>query len=189
MHYREKILSYAAQNEQEQRDQQLIAQMFRQFGDELLNRSCLAAHLTSSGLIVNPERTKTLMVYHNIYQSWSWTGGHADGQKDLLAVALREAMEETGITSIRPLSNEIASLDVLTVPGHRKNGHYVSAHLHLSVAYLLEAPEGQELRVCEGENSGVMWIPLKEIADYSSEPDMCVLYEKLVQRVRLLSCN
>ena len=62
--------------------------------------------MTASGFIVNEARNKTLMVHHNIYNSWSWTGGHADGDSDLLAVALREAREETGIVNVTPLSRE-----------------------------------------------------------------------------------
>ena len=65
------------------------------------------------------------MVYHNIYRSWSWTGGHADGEADLLQVALREAAEETGIAALQPLQKEPVSLEILTVDGHEKGGNYV----------------------------------------------------------------
>ena len=85
------------------------------------------------------------MVHHNIYKTWSWTGGHADNDSDLLYVAIKEAKEETGIQNIKPLSKNIFSLDVLPVIGHIKNNKYVSAHLHLSVAYLLEADERDKL--------------------------------------------
>ena len=88
----EEIKKYRPCNEQEQRDQAVILDFLAKNGDAFL-RSNLLAHMTASSWIVNPERTKTLMVYHNIYDSWSWTGGHADGETDLLAVALREARE------------------------------------------------------------------------------------------------
>lgn len=113
-------------------------------------------------------------------------GGHADGAPDLLAVALREAREETGILRVSPLSREIAGLDVLTVPGHVKRGKYVPTHLHLSVSYLLAAPEDQPLAVKSDENSGVQWIPISEIESYSSEPEMYPVYRKLVERMRKL---
>ena len=73
------------------------------------------------------------MAYHNIYHSWAWTGGHADGEKDLLSVAIREAKEETGIKTVKPVMEGIFSLEVLTVDGHEKNGSYVPSHLHLNV--------------------------------------------------------
>ena len=156
-------------NEQEQRDKAVILAFLENNEDAFL-RSNLLAHMTASSWIVNPERTKTLMVYHNIYDSWSWTGGHADGETDLLAVALREAREETGIAHVRPVSPEIFSLEVLTVDGHEKRGAYVPSHLHMNVTYLLEAEESDTLRVCREENSGVAWFTLEEALKASTEP-------------------
>ena len=165
----EEIKKYRPCNAQEQRDQALILDFLEKNGDAFL-RSNLLAHMTASSWIVNPERTKTLMVYHNLYDSWSWTGGHADGETDLLSVALREAREETGIEHVRPLSPEIFSLEVLTVDGHEKRGEYVPSHLHMNVTYLLEAEEGDTLHICREENSGVAWFTLEEALKASSEP-------------------
>ena len=165
----EEIKKYRPCNAQEQRDQALILDFLEKNGDAFL-RSNLLAHMTASSWIVNPERTKTLMVYHNLYDSWSWTGGHAEGETDLLSVALREAREETGIEHVRPLSPEIFSLEVLTVDGHEKRGEYVPSHLHMNVTYLLEAEESDTLHICREENSGVAWFTLEEALKASSEP-------------------
>ena len=165
----EEIKKYRPCNEQEQRDQAVILDFLAKNRDAFL-RSNLLAHMTASSWIVNPERTKTLMVYHNIYDSWSWTGGHADGETDLLAVALREAREETGIAHVRPVSPEIFSLEVLTVDGHEKRGAYVPSHLHMNVTYLLEAEESDTLHICREENSGVAWFSLEEALKDSTEP-------------------
>ena len=165
----EEIKKYRPCNAQEQRDQALILDFLEKNGDAFL-QSNLLAHMTASSWIVNPERTKTLMVYHNIYDSWSWTGGHADGETDLLSVALREAREETGIEHVRPLSPEIFSLEVLTVDGHEKRGEYVPSHLHINVTYLLEAEESDTLHICREENSGVAWFTLEEALKASTEP-------------------
>lgn len=165
----EEIKKYRPCNAQEQRDQALILDFLEKNGDAFL-RSNLLAHMTASSWIVNPERTKTLMVYHNLYDSWSWTGGHADGETDLLSVALREAREETGIAHVRPLSPEIFSLEVLTVDGHEKRGEYVPSHLHMNATYLLEAEESDTLHICREENSGVAWFTLEEALKASSEP-------------------
>ena len=165
----EEIKKYRPCNAQEQRDQTLILDFLEKNGDAFL-RSNLLAHMTASSWIVNPERTKTLMVYHNLYDSWSWTGGHADGETDLLSVALREAREETGIEHVRPVSPEIFSLEVLTVDGHEKRGEYVPSHLHMNVTYLLEAEESDTLHACREENSGVAWFTLEEALKASSEP-------------------
>jgi 8-oxo-dGTP pyrophosphatase MutT (NUDIX family) len=125
-----------------------------------------------------------LVIYHNIYNSWTWTGGHADGDTDLIGIALREANEETG-TVCRPVTGQIASIDVLPVWGHRKRGEWVSTHSHLSLGYLLEADDDAEIRVKEDENSGVKWVPVEEIVDLCSaaEPEMRYVYEKLMRRV------
>ena len=165
----EEIEKYRPCNEQEQRDKAVILAFLENNEDAFL-RSNLIAHMTASSWIVNPERTKTLMVYHNIYDSWSWTGGHADGETDLLSVALREAREETGIAHVRPVSPEIFSLEVLTVDGHEKRGAYVPSHLHLNVTYLLEAEESDTLHICKEENSGVAWFTLEEALKASTEP-------------------
>ena len=111
------IQSFVPGCAQEAADQDLILSLALREPIAILTRESLAAHMTASRFIVNEARNKTLMVHHNIYNSWSWTGGHADGDSDLLAVALREAREETGIVNVTPLSREIMSLDVLTVPG------------------------------------------------------------------------
>ena len=181
----EEIKKYRPCNEQEQRDQAVILDFLAKNRDAFL-RSNLLAHMTASSWIVNPERTKTLMVYHNIYDSWSWTGGHADGETDLLAVALREAREETGIAHVRPVSPEIFSLEVLTVDGHEKRGAYVPSHLHMNVTYLLEAEESDTLHVCREENSGVAWFTLEEALKASTEPWFVErIYKKLNGKLRM----
>lgn len=165
----EQIKNYRPWNEQERRDQALILDFLARNPDAFC-RSNLLAHMTASAWVVNPQRTKTLMVYHRIFDSWSWAGGHADGEKDLLTVALREVREETGVQSLRPVTEEIYSLEVLTVDGHEKHGQYVPSHLHMNLTYLVEAAEDQPLRVCEEENTGVAWFSLDEALAASTEP-------------------
>lgn len=183
MNWIEEIKEYIPYNEQEAADKEAIIYAITNFNN-LLTRENPLAHVSSSGYIVNKDRTKVLMIYHNIYKSWSWTGGHADGDEDLLYVAIKEAKEETGIKHIKPISDKIFSLDVLPVPAHIKREKNIASHLHLSVAYLLEADENDELTIKEDENSGVKWIPINEIANYSTEEDMIKLYEKFNHKIR-----
>ena len=179
------IEKYRPCNEQERHDQALILDFLSRNEDAFL-RSNRLAHMTASAWIVNPARTKTLMVYHKLYDSWSWTGGHADGETDLLAVALKEAREETGIVHVRPVSGEIFSLEVLTVDGHEKRGEYVSSHLHLNVTYLLEAEESDTLHICKEENSGVAWFALEEALKASTEPWFVErIYKQLNGKLRM----
>lgn len=184
MSIRDDIARYAPFNEQEERDKAVILDFMDRHGDAFL-RSNLTAHMTASAWVVNAARDRVLMVYHKIYDSWSWTGGHADGDEDLAAVALREVKEETGVRSARLLSDEIFSLESLTVDGHEKNGAYVSSHLHLNVSYLLEADDLDPLTVCEAENSGVRWFTLDGALKASTEPWFVKrIYGKLNEKLR-----
>ena len=108
------IKNYRPCNEQEQRDKDVILNFIAANADAFC-RTNLVAHMTASAWVVNNARDRVLMVYHNIYDSWSWTGGHADGETDLLSVALREVREETGLEKLKLLSDGIFSLEVLTV--------------------------------------------------------------------------
>ena len=169
MGIRQNIENYRPYNEQERWDRERILS-FLDCNEDAFLRTNLFAHMTASAWIVNKTRDKVLMIYHNIYGSWAWTGGHADGEEDLLAVALREAKEETGIKTVRPVTEEIYSLEIVTVDGHEKRGVYVPSHLHMNVTYLLEAEEGETLHICEEENSGVKWFGLQDALAASTEP-------------------
>ena len=171
--------NYIPFNEQEKRDKKIMLEWLRE-GKTPFTREKEVAHFTDSSWIVNKQRTKVLMVYHNIYNSWSWTGGHADGDNDLLAVAVREGMEETGVEHLRPVSEDIFSIETIVVDGHEKRGSYVASHLHMNVSYLLEADEEESLHMKPDENSGVKWIPIEKLHEMVSEPWMLQrIYDKL----------
>ena len=106
MELRELIENYKPYNEQEKCDKELILEYMDTF-DDVLTRDNKMCHFTASNWIVNKERTKVLMIYHNIYDSWAWTGGHADGDSDLLHVALKEANEETSLKNLKVLNDGI----------------------------------------------------------------------------------
>ena len=163
------LKEYEPWNEQESADRDEIIRQLETAPD-IFSRENKAAHMTASAWVVNRARTKVLMVYHNIYDSWSWTGGHADGDEDLLAVAVREVREETGVMSVKPVSDRIYSLEILTVDGHVKRGRYVSSHLHLNLTWLLEADDTEVPRKKEDENSGAAWFALEDAISASNEP-------------------
>ena len=177
------IIAFKPLTEQEEVDQKLIVDFIKK-NDNSLTRDNKVAHVSSSGFILNKRMDKALMVYHKIYRSWSWTGGHADGESDLLKVALEEAREETGIENVKPLTEKIVTLDVLPVPSHFKHGKFVSAHLHLSIAYVLIADDTDRLVVKEDENSGVKWMKVKDIEKEVNELDMKLVYNKLINRAK-----
>lgn len=172
------ITEFVPYNEQEERDKELILRFLRE--PDIFTRENTLGHMTASAWVVNPDRTKVLMCYHKIFDSWSWLGGHADGEIDLLQTAIREIREESGIRDVRPVSEKIYSLESLTVDGHVKNGKFVSSHIHLNLTYLLEADDTCPLTAKEDENSGLKWFSLQGALDASTEPWFVeYIYKKL----------
>ncbi len=171
-------------NEQEEVDRKIMLKYIRDF-DDVLTRENEYGHFTSSAFVLNKERTKILMIYHKIYNSWAWVGGHADGDSDLLYVAMKEAKEETGIKNISPIYEDIYSLEIINVNGHEKRGKYVGSHVHLNVTYLLEASENEKIQIKEDENSGVKWVPINDILQVTSETWVRDrVYAKILNKMR-----
>lgn len=168
MNFKESIENYKPYNEQEEKDKEIMLKYINTF-DDVLTRNNEFAHFTASAFAVNKERTKVLMIYHNIYKSWSWPGGHADGEADLMETAIREVKEETGVKNVKPIVNDIFSLEVLTVDGHIKRNKYVASHIHLNLTYLLEIDENEVLKIKVDENSGVKWVNLEDMTKVSRE--------------------
>ncbi|MDF2888448.1 MAG: hydrolase [Lacrimispora sp.] len=163
--FRYQLEEFEPCNKQEEADKRLFLKCLSE-GDSVFLRENEAAHISASGWVVNQTMDRVLMAYHNIYHSWAWTGGHADGEKDLLSVAMREARE------------------VLTVDGHEKNGAYVPSHLHLNVTYLLRGDDREEIRTKEDENSNVGWFSLNNCLEAVNEPWMKErIYKKLIEKM------
>lgn len=178
------LRAYRPYNIQEEKDKETILSFLKRY-DDAYERSNELAHMTASAWVVNPDKTKVLMAYHRIYDSWAWLGGHCDGNKDCLAVAIREVREEAGVENVVPLSEDIFSLEVLSVDSHYKRGEYVPTHLHLNVTYLLQADEKEDLHIKEDENSNVSWFGLDEAIERSNEEWFKQnIYKKLNEKLR-----
>ncbi len=177
------LKNYQSDIEQELLDKERILKAYDIFGDSLFDRENTFMHFTSSSMILNEDNTKALMVYHNIYDSYSWTGGHNDGDKDFLHVALKEAKEETGLKKLTLIQDDIASIEILPVKAHIKRGKYVGTHLHLNISYLFRASEKEELHIKEDENSNVKWIEIDKLDKYISLNDieMLPIYRKILR--------
>ena len=180
----ETVRAFTPGCEQEEADRRLMLEYMELF-PQLLTRENETAHFTASCWIVTPDQSRVLMAYHNQYDSWAWLGGHADGESDLLAVALREAREESGLREVSAVTDSPVSLELLAVQPHEKRGKFVPAHLHLNLTYLLEADPAQALRCKPDENSGVRWFSPWEALSATNEACMRPIYRKLIDRVAL----
>lgn len=178
----DQISNYVPYDEKEALDKEVMLN-FISSNEDVLTRENKIAHMTASAWIVNKNRDKILMIYHNIYDSWAWVGGHADGDEDLLHVIKKEIEEETGIQSAKLLDDKIYGLNIVTVDDHIKRGKLVNSHLHMDVEYLFEADENEELTIKPDENSGVKWIPINEVTNYTSEEKMKAIYSKLNEKL------
>ena len=183
MNLKQKLINYQCFNMQEENDRKQIL-YYLDHDINILTRDNEQAHLTVSAWILNSDHNKVLMAYHNLYHSWAWLRGHADGNDDLIAVAYKEIKEESGIEKVRLLDDNIFSLEVLCVDGHMKKGKYVSSHLHLNITYLFEADDKQDIRIKEDENSAIGWIAIDDIRNKVTEQwFMDNIYQKLIDKI------
>lgn len=182
MSLRETIEKYVPCDEQEQRDKEQML-MFIDHFDDVLTRNNVVGHFSATAFVVNKKRNKMAAVYHIITDGWTNPGGHADGEEDLLSVAIREVEEETGLKA-KVLSEEPILISSNPVNSHIKRGKFVSSHLHFDVLYLMEADDSIPLTFREEESKGVKWIPFDEIENEKMVSFIKPIAIKLAKKVR-----
>ena len=175
------LKKYKPYNAQEEADKKFFIECEEK--EQILTRDNTLAHLTSSAFITNPNRNKVLCIYHNIYKSWGWVGGHADGDDDMLYVAMKETREETSLKNFKVLSEEPIAIDSLSVYSHVRKKKFVNAHVHLNLTYLFEADEKETFHILEDENSNIGWLTFDELLDKCDEPHMLPVYKKIIERI------
>ena len=179
------IENYVPYNEQEEKDKEMMLKFISLF-DDVLTRDNIFGHFSASAFVVNESMTKTLMVNHNIFGGFVYPGGHADGEDDLMSVAKREVMEETGL-DVTPLFNDnIFSIQVFPIKGHMKKGKYVSGHIHFDVVYLFVAKDldMDKIRILEDENSQVVWRTFTDSYDNKSVDWIRYICEKMIKKIK-----
>jgi len=144
---------------------------------EALFRSCRPAHLTGSALVLDPSTHKVLMLFHTKLQRWLQPGGHADGDGDLARVALREAIEETGIPDLR-VFDEIIDLDI-----HEVNPPKEDRHHHYDVRFLVLAPK-DSVPVKNHESQELRWIEIDSLDQLAVDEGVHRLARRCVRKLK-----
>lgn len=183
MTLREQIENYIPFNEDEASIKEYMLEYIDTFKD-VLTRDNHFGHFASSAFVVDKNREKMLTVYHNIYDSWIFPGGHADGEEDLLSVAIREVEEETG-TIARVLDDSIYAISADPIITHVKRGKVVPAHTHLGVLYLLEVDDSAALTYRRDESKGVKWIPFSEATGDNIVDFARPIHERMIKKLEI----
>lgn len=142
------------------------------------DRDCLPGHITASAWIVSRESGSVLLTHHRKLDRWLQLGGHSDGESDVLAAALREAEEESGLTAFEPLPVAggplILDVDVHLIPARGSE----PAHEHHDIRFLLRVSEAQPIRRQAAESKSVRWFPGREIAARFPEESLARMARK-----------
>lgn len=140
---------------------------------DCLLRSCLPGHLTGSAWVVTPDRRRTLLTHHRKLDKWLQLGGHADGDGDLLAVAQREAREESGLTGLRVVPGPLFDLDRHWIPERKAEpGHY-----HYDLRFMFEAAADEALQI-SSESKDLAWVEVSRVSALNPEESMARMVRK-----------
>lgn len=147
--------------------------------DGCFEKDNLPGHFTGSAWVISPDKNKILMTHHKKLNMWLQLGGHADGEKDLKSVALKEAKEESGFNNFSILSEEIFDLDIHKIESINEEPE----HLHYDVRFLLEADPNEQDIIISEESHDVKWIHLDDVLEYNSEESI----SRMVKKTKTLS--
>jgi 8-oxo-dGTP pyrophosphatase MutT (NUDIX family) len=143
---------------------------------DCFQRTHLPGHITGSAWVVDSNRAQTLLVHHAKLNKWVQPGGHADGDEDVLRVALREAEEETGLKRLSVVASTPFDVDIHTIPQRAD----FPEHFHFDIRFLIEAPLEEQIIVSE-ESHDVKWIPLISLEKYNQERSVMRMRDKLLR--------
>ena len=139
--------------------------------EDCFHRSCRPGHVTGSAWVVDPSGQRVLLTHHRKLGRWLQLGGHCDGDPDTLAVALREAQEESGLP-VRALDGDIFDLDVHLISARFRE----PAHQHFDVRYLVTVEEDR-FRV-SGESHALRWVPVASVHELTVEESILRMARK-----------
>lgn len=171
-----KLARYRAADPYETRAAERLREFVEEHAD-CFERSLAVGHVTGSAWILDRSRAFTLLTHHRKIGKWLQLGGHADGDPDVLRVALREAREESGLAAVAPISEEIFDIDIHAIPARGREGE----HLHYDVRFLLEADRRAPLSIT-AESRSLEWVALGRVAELNPEESVSRMVSKTLRR-------
>ena len=138
-------------------------------------RELWPAHVTGSAWVVNPARTHVLMMHHKKHDQWFQPGGHADGDHDILRVALRETSEETGLdpVDVKLMGSDVFDVDIHTIPSIGDDPR----HDHIDLRFLVEIDDRLPIPGND-ESHDVIWISLNQVSRFNNNRSTYRMVEK-----------
>ncbi len=145
-------------------------------------RQLWPAHVTGSTWVISPDRSRVIMLHHRKHDQWFQPGGHADGDADILRVALRETSEETGLppSEVRLLSTDVFDVDIHTISASARGPQ----HDHIDIRFLVEIDDSAGLPGSD-ESHDVIWVTLNDVSRYNNNRSTYRMVEK-TRRMRNL---
>jgi len=176
--HREKLLKNLADHHVRSSEEEKIILRFTKFVETTptcFERTHKPGHITGSAFVLSADRSCVLLTHHAKLKKWLNLGGHADGCPNVYDVAHREAVEESGISTIIPYSLPLAPIDfdIHEIPASSKE----DTHLHYDVRYVFHSQDNNF--ICSSESLDLKWIPLQEISSYCTERSVLRVIRKI----------
>lgn len=168
------LLQYEPYDTQEVEYKKIIMKFLEEYIDAF-ERSLEVGHITASAWLVNKDNSKALLMHHRKLNIWVQLGGHCDGNTDALAVALKEAQEESGIMDIQPVKTDIFDIDVHLIPENKKE----KAHYHYDIRFLLQVKSDEDFVVNE-ESHALAWIDKNRNNVPTNERSVARMFDKWI---------
>ncbi|MFQ5543221.1 MAG: NUDIX hydrolase [Nitrospiria bacterium] len=138
-------------------------------------RSLSLGHVTGSAWVVSKDQKHVLLTHHRKLDRWLQLGGHADGNTDILSVALREAYEESGFVKIVPITDAAFDVDIHLIPQRSKE----SAHHHYDVRFVFQVIGSEKFEVSD-ESHALAWVPITSMNDFTDDGSLLRMREKWI---------
>lgn len=142
---------------------------------DCFERSLTSGHITGSAWLLNKDKTHALLMHHTKLDRWFQLGGHCDGDADVLAVALKEAQEESGIQHIAAMNKTIFDVDVHLIPANATH----SAHYHYDIRFLLHVTSNEEI-IHNHESKELRWISKNPQELPTTAPSVTRMFHKWI---------